>query len=67
MWKGQSKHSVDGRSQSFDQFNRPSGGASGGGSRGHDNFSLGHKRNLPPHVQKTKDAWITAKQKLSSA
>ena len=39
-WKGQNKHTEDGRSQCIDKYNRTSSGSSGSGSHGHGNSSL---------------------------
>jgi len=62
-WKKQ-KYSEDGR---FDKSNKPFVGASGSEGHGHGNYSLGHKRKLPPQEQKKKVSWIKAKEKLSPA
>jgi hypothetical protein len=66
-WKRQNKHSEGGRSQHFDNSNRPYAGASDIEGHGLGNSSLGHKRKLPPHEQKKMDSWIKAKQKLTQA
>ena len=47
-WKGQNKHSEDGRFQSFEKSSRSSGGAFGSGGPRHGNSLVGQNKKLPP-------------------
>jgi hypothetical protein len=58
---------VGGLSQSFDKFNRPSGGAFGNEGYGHGNSSLEQNKKRIPHEHKKKDSWLKAKHTLSQA